>query len=572
MTQRKEQILSDLSKVQPAEAIAETPTSDRWLVIPYEAEGFSGKMLWSPWRSQPPEVTLPLPDLGLCRIHVGIYGCAETPTWTQQNPRKQTRYHWNRLELRLSDEDWFDFILPERFALPAYSYFSESYWKTANVSGKSLIFAPCSRKEACLDYTTLVTYVRLVPVDYDDTWPRETKRLVNYYDGNFNGHFCQDVSDIKTQIAPLAQSDCDTIFWTTCREDTCLYPTQVGHVLPDHGTPGVYPHWMGRDLHRMLRRGEDPLKLACDVAHACGLKIFASQRRQTCRVAPHVFPLHPEALLVGRPDLRCVDSTGASVPHLSLAYPEVRQMALDLFGEQTRKYDLDGVHLFWGRGVPLVLYEPPVIEAFVREFREDPRNLPKDDPRIYKTRGKVVLTFLRGLRKKLREVETAKNKKLRMAITVMNNPRVCDYFGMDIQTMVKEELVDLLIPFPCHYLPEFLGEWRCTPEAVAEFAAITKGTSVRLIPDCGYDYSEGKVLVEHRAAAFYDAGADGLQIMQGSVRGFGNKLEDHVHRRLGHRDELGGLNLLRSQIARAITIKTIAGLPLDRYQGIVTCG
>ncbi len=568
----KEFILSDLSKVQPLEAVSETPVPDRWLVIPYEAEGFSGKMLWSPWRSCPPEVSIALPEMGLCRIHIGIYGCAETPTWTQQNPRKGPKYHWNRLNLRLSDEDWFDFIVPDRFPEPAYNYFSESYWKTADVSGKSIVFAPCSRKEACLDYTTFVAYVRLVPVESKEVWPVETKCLVNYYDGNFNGHFVSDLSDVKTQIAPLVESDCRIIFWNTCREDTCYYPTKIGNPLPDHATPGVYPHWMGRDMQRMLNRGQDPLRSACEVAHSCGLKIFGSYRRVTCRVAPHVFPLHPNAMLVRRPDLWCRDKTGDPVPHLSLAFLEVRQRMIDLLCEQTQHYDLDGVHLFFARGVPFTLFEEPFIQTFQSEFGKDPRGLPFDDARVWMVRSRFFLTFLRDLRGRLAVIGKEKNKTLEVALTVMNRPKTSHFYGMDVETMVKERMVDHLIPFPCHYLPEELGEWRCTPEYVAEFSKLTRGSPVRLYPDCGYDYSEGKIPVEDRAAAFYAAGADGLQIMQGSVRGFGYKLEDHVHRRLGHRNELGRMGEIRNLSGRAVSIKKIAGLRMDRFYGVITCG
>jgi len=66
---------------------------------------------------------------------------------------------------------------------------------------------------------------------------------------------------------------------------------------------GVRPYWAGRDMKRMLDRGEDPLKVACEMAHDCGLEIFANYRRMTCRMPPFVFPLHPEAMFVRRPDL-----------------------------------------------------------------------------------------------------------------------------------------------------------------------------------------------------------------------------------------------------------------------------
>ena len=569
----REHVISDLSIALPSEALSETPGADRWMVIPYAGEAVSGRMLWAPVRSQPQHVTIPLPDLGMCRLYVGIYGSGEPPTWVgalfgrgQLGPRP-----WKRLYLRLSDEDWFDYITPEDFPdQPQRQNISESLWRTVDVTGKSLVLAP-PRKEAFTDSEIAVAYIRLVPVGEAESWPRETKRLTCYFDGNFEGHFVDSAADVKTEIAPLRESDCEIVLWTTCREDTCYYPTKVGNPLTYHGMPGAYPHWMARDMQRMLERGEDPLAAACDVAHANGLRIFGSYRRMTCRVAPHVFPLHPEALFVKRPDLRCVHRDGGQVPQLSLTYPEVRQRMIDLFVEQARNYDLDGVHMFFCRGVPLVLFEPPFIEAFRGEHACDPRDLPLDDRRVWAVRARFFLTYLRDLRSALDRVGQERGRGFQIAMTVMNRPDTCAFFGMDVEAMVDERLVDLLIPFPCHYLPEELGEPLTTPDTVREFARITQGTSVRLYPAIYRGWQDG-VPIEKRAAAFYAAGADGLQVFQKGARGTGLKRDDAVQRRLGHIHDLGRGEEWRSRAARPVPIKTVAGFRMDRLYGLPSCG
>lgn len=568
-----EHFITDMSGATPAAALATSPAADKWMVLPYEGPQISGKMVWAPARSKPPDIAVQLPDLGLCKIYVGIYASGEAPVWLHVHFGRQKGVKpWNRLYLRLSDEDWFDFIVPDAFPeQPVYHYISESLWKTADVSGKSLVLAP-PRKEALLETTVCVAYIRLVPVARAEPWPKQTKRLACYYDGTFMGHFVANTADVKTEILPLAQSDCELIFWNTCYEDTCFYPTKAGHQLPDHKMPGAYPHWLGHDLQKMLARGEDPLQAACATAHGIGLKIFGSYRRLTSRIAPHVFPMHPEAMLAKRRDLWCRQADGDPVPQLSLAYPEVGRQMIALFVEQAENYDLDGVHMFFCRGVPFVLFEKPFVDAFIGEYGYDPRRLPVSNPWIWKMRAKFFIQFLRDLRQALEATGKKKQKRLEIALTVMNSPAVCAYFGMDIAQMARERLVDILVPFPCHYLPEEIGEWRHLPEYIAEFARLTRDAGIRLYPDCGYDYSDGRVPLEKRAEAFYRAGAHGLQVSQKGVRGEGQKREDAVARRLGHLEELAQAPAWRAEAARAIKITKVAGFRLDRCYGLVTCG
>jgi hypothetical protein len=304
------------------------------------------------------------------------------------------------------------------------------------------------------------------------------------------------------------------VFWNTCREDTCYYPTKVGNVLPWHETPGHYPHWAGRDLRNMLARGEDPLEAACDIAHDCGMKLYASYRRLTSRVAPHVFPLHPDAMHAHRQDLWCVDETGRPVPHLSLAQAEVQDRMIAILGEIAENYDIDGLQFFFARGVPFVLFEPPFVERFEAKHGRDPRTLPLDDRRVWAMRGDFMIEFLRKLRGRLDEIGKRRRRRFDIAMTVMNRIETCAYFGQDLPRMIGERLVDMLVPFPCHYLPPELGEFQVMPEFVAEIVKLARPAGVKVMSEAGYDYSDGKLPVWERAKEMYAAGADGLQVHQ----------------------------------------------------------
>jgi hypothetical protein len=563
-----EHIISDLSTAEPSEALSSTPVPGRWLILPYEGAEVSGKMLWCPARCKPQDVAIPLPRMGLCRIYVGVYGSGTVPIWYNLYGPKEGTKTWCRVHLRLSDEDWFDLIVPENYPeVPRLTYISETLWNTADVSGKSLILAP-ARKEAYYDMAACVAYARLVPVASKEAWPRETKRLVAYFDSNFCAHYVDSVPDIKSHIEPLRDSDFDTLLWTTCREDTCYYPTKIGNRFAWNGTLGVYPYWAGRDMQRMLDRGEDPLAAVCDVAHDCGLKVLASYRRMTCRMPPFVFPLHPEAFFLKRRDLWCADERGEPVPHLSLTYPEVRQRMIDLLVEQAEDYDIDGVHLFFSRGVPFVYFEKPFLAAFQAEFGADPRGLPIDDERICRVRSRFVTQCLRELRTALNAVGRRRGRKFVIAISVMNSLRICAYYSLDVQAMVRERLVDMILPERGHYFPEVLGERDCTVEFLSEFVKAAEGSGIQVRPTCKGRFSDEGTTVAQRAAGFYEARADGLVVGTDA----GVKSAWDVQRRLGHLDQLGGLDDLPKQVARLVKIRKVADMTFDLETGLATCG
>jgi len=565
-------LISDLSIARPSSALTDKPERDRWHIIPYEAEGVSGKLLWCPVRNDPPDVSIPLPDLGLCRIHIGLYASGTWPIWLSLLGMKDEIKSWQRLHLRLSDEDWFDTMTPATFeGQPRFTFISDTYWKTASISGRSLVLAKPS-KEALADMSPSVAYIRLVPTDAASRFTAKTKRLVSYFDSNFHGHYVDSVADVRSHLAPLRDSDVGTVFWTTCREDSCYYPTNVGNRLSDIGTrTGVYPYWAGRDMQRMLDRGDDPLQIVCDVAHEYGLKIFSSYRRMTCRMPPFVFPIHPNAFLLRRKDLWCADRNGEPIPHLSVVHPEVRQLMISLLTEQANRYDIDGIHLFFTRGVPFVFFERPVVEAFQKEHGVDPRGLPLDDRRMGQIRARFFLQFLRELKAALSIVGNRRSRSFPVAMNVMNSLDICAYYGVDIETMIGERLVDLLIPDHGYFAPRELGEWRCLPEHLAGFVALAKGSDVQICPMCDNGYwTDGQKLAQ-RATAYYRTGAHGLEVSmhQGVVS---SRPEYEVRRRLGHVESLDEAGRWAADASKMVKVRTVGGFPIDLQTGIPTCG
>ena len=93
------------------------------------------------------------------------------------------------------------------------------------------------------------------------------------------------------------------------------------------------------------------------------------------------------------PEYHCFDREGQRVGRLSYAYPEVQEHILSLISE-IADYDPDGVCLAFIRGVPLVLYEPIMVEAFREKHRIDPRALDESDARWLEYQAEVITPFL----------------------------------------------------------------------------------------------------------------------------------------------------------------------------------
>jgi hypothetical protein len=331
---------------------------------------------------------------------------------------------------------------------------------------------------------------------------------------------------------------------------------------------GVYPYWAGRDLRQMLDRGEDPLKTVCDVGHELGLKVFSSYRRMTCRMPPFTFPIHPDAMFIRRKYLWCAGPNGEPVPHLSLAYPEVRQRMIALLVEQAENYAIDGVHLFFARGMPFVFFEPPFLDEFKRRYGASPRGLALDDPRVWDTRAFFFVGFLRELRAALDAAGARRARRLEIALHVANSPRGCAYYGMDIPAIARDGLVDILIPARCHFLPDAMAPRELTMEFLTEFVAIARKSGMRIVSSLDSRYCpEGRTLGQ-LARSHYEAGVDG--IMMEPLAGI--QSEDFVIRRLGHRDQLDTLNAESAGATRMVRVHSIAGMPFDMETGTPTCG
>jgi len=538
-------LITDMAQALPREALSEHPAQDKWLVLDYGGPEVSGRMIWSPARSSPPDVRLPLPSLGRCKIYVGIYSSGTVPIWDNLFvPKGQwDPSSWHRVELCLEGDPYDSALQPVHYpGEQRFTHICERFWKTADLQGQPLVLRG-PRKEAYQEAMRFVAYVRLVPDQSGGAAASgPSGDGYRYLDGNFFGHFVANERDVRSLLMPLAEEGCKTVFWNTSREDTCYYPTKVACPLPDHSTPGVYPLYAGRDMQRMLSTGLNPLTVACDVAHECGMELFGSYRRMTYRMPPFTYPMHPQALMARRPDLCCINAQGHRLPHLSLAQPEVVKRMLAIHGEQVNEYDVDGIHLFFVRGVPFVGYEQPFLDAFAEAHPGvDPRALPVGDERPWEVRGHFVTRYLRELRRVVDEAAQRRGRRIRIAIHVNHCVRLARFRGLDIPTIVREGLADILIPASSPYLPPVMADW---PEVRDTIVTVPNMT----IPLAAH--AKPKHIEEFRQLAE----GSGVEIFgpEATRQPYAPSTEGDGH--------------------RMVRVNTVNGFPIDHLEGLPTCG
>ena len=142
--------------------------------------------------------------------------------------------------------------------------------------------------------------------------------------------------------------------------------------------------------------------------------------------------------------------SGDPVSRLSIAFPEVRQAFLNLFTEQI-EMGAAGINNVFVRGVPLVLYEEPMRQRFRELHGGDATCLPENDARAQTVRAEFITTFMREQRVAM---DRAAGGRVTIMVTVPATQAVCDFYGLDIETWIREGLIDSLCPYRFGFVSE----------------------------------------------------------------------------------------------------------------------
>jgi hypothetical protein len=524
---------TDMSECAPAENLAPDFEKDHWQLTEYETvEGVKGMMASARPDHSCAELTLPLKAAGVYRIYLGTHE-------TKSHYRGSSGY--GQMEVKLTEDSGFRRVGPEsgtvdedgttKFGKDSPNLAKsiiEAYWKTADLTGQSLIFRqmpyPYNRPEHAR--IANLSYVRLEPLNEDEKnqWlkaqPREgTRNLAMIFcTGQFTGHtrgtytfHPTSKEGFKDEIESCIDSDIGIFIFEALRGEFCVYNSSIGS--------------LGTRENVWQEDWVDPLAEFTSLAHANGMKIFACMRFIGAQYPMNVSPIAWAPFYRKHPEWTMRNKSGVPITKLSLAYPEVRQFWLSLLRE-TLEYGTDGIQLHLNRSEPYVFYEEPVVSAFQEKYGEDPRSLSVEDPRWLAHSASYLTEFIREIRALLDE-KSDRKFGVTLSGRIHGGEDHYEENHCDVETWMREGLVDYIMVTP--YLhPALLKKWR-------EIG----GDRVQIWPDL-MPRAQTAASYARTAKNYYEAGADGLCLWDGERR-TARISEWAAVRRLGHVEQLDEL-------------------------------
>jgi len=532
-------LISGLDMVVDAKLLQQDPLeSNLWKAIPYESEEYSGVMLGGGGGPEQQPISVRLGAQGKYRIFLGLYGGFDAMEF----------------KVKLSHD-------PFPTTLPIYPngdptlYFrtliiSETYWKEADLSGQNLILEGLGDPNHS---PGAIAYVRLEKI-------QERKKLyplltTNDGHGIFGRTETNSPEDLLKPFKAMPDGTCmRTLFWGNGCADNCNYPTEVGQFYASAGGQFIWHSDFHKNMGIWKEKGWNSMEIVRDYARQRNWEFQVYIRMEAFK-APFPFDHQNNSKFYNEhPEYRCLDRDGNVVGRLSYAYPEVQDYMLRLIKEIS-DYDPDGVCLCFIRGIPVVLYEPIMVEGFEKEYGIDPRVLDELDPRWMEYQGAVMTAFVKRVK------ETLKPNQ-RLSVIVPANELDCRRWGLDVAAWVEQGIIDDLLPTGQIFDENDIH--RDKPENLdfKYFAQLQGREKIRLIPllypwsKFADDYAGWEELMR----SYLDQGADAYAVWDATETGGGRftKVKD-----IGK--TMDTYQRPEPPAARQIKLKMLHGMRIDRY-------
>jgi len=154
------------------------------------------------------------------------------------------------------------------------------------------------------------------------------------------------------------------------------------------------------------------------------------------------------------PEYRERTRNGDQITHrLCYAIEEVREERLDVLLE-IQRIGVDALVLDFCRQMPILGYHDALVEPYVEEFGDDPREIDSTQPAAYREwfqhRADVLTEFMRTLRGRVREQERELGAACPIVARVPDSPEWLSIAaGLDVERWCAEDLIDgtMLSPF-----------------------------------------------------------------------------------------------------------------------------
>ncbi len=210
---------------------------------------------------------------------------------------------------------------------------------------------------------------------------------------------------------------------------TPLYPTEVPEARGiDFEQVDFVSVWRQQEiLKRFWAKGQDPWKQAVEAAHSAGMEYWAGMRFNDLHGAifewPNPFSVHHPDYKLGEKCGSGLHRAGEPCRGLDFTIPEVRAHRMALIDEVCTRYDVDG---------------------FEWDFLREPgHHFPDIES------GRALLTdYVCEARNVLQRIGEQRGRRVAFGIRVPATPAKCHEVGLELETWIKEGLVDVVSPAP----------------------------------------------------------------------------------------------------------------------------
>lgn len=522
-------LISELDKAVDRELLQTDPSqTNLWKAVSYKSDEFAGVMLGEGGGPNQKPITIRLGAEGVYRVFLGLYG----------------GYDARQMRVRLSKAAASD-TMPIKVTGNRTLVISEAFWKQVDLTGQDLILEGSGDSHS----PGALAYVRLQKVhDRKDFYP-----MVISEDGHgiFFGAEPSSPHDLEKPFEDIPEGTCmRMLLWGNGCADNCNYPTKVGQFYPNAGHEFAWQPDFAKNMGIWKEKEWDSLRIMREYTRKRKWEFHVYIRMEAFK-APFPFDAQENSKFFNdHPEYHCLDREGQKVNRLSYAYPQVQQYMLSLIKE-IAGYDPDGVCLCFIRGLPLVLYEPIMVEGFKQRCGVDPRELEELDPRWMDYQGGVITSFVK-------QVKQALQPNQRLSVIVPATELDCRRWGLDVAAWVKEGIVDDL--FPTGQVFNEQDVHRDDPDNLDfdYFARLEGRANIRLIPllypwqKFSSDFDGWERLMH----SFLDRGADAYAVWDGrsslpKTKDLGKTLEKY--------------ECPAPPAFREIKLRSLQGFRIDRY-------
>ncbi len=446
----------------------------------------------------------------------------------------------------------------------------ECFWKYADLTGEQIVISHSNRGILQDSWVTHFRFVPLTPQQVEslleDRRRQDTKRLFATHDihGIFFLKSPNRARDFTEEFEPYRHSDVGKVMVEYITDPMGNFPDQPNSVDPNRLLMREGDENLRRSLAEVRRLGIDFYQHIFRRVREMGCKVYLGLRmNHFVSEPPWDANIRTEFHAKNR-ELCCRDIDDSEVGRMSYAYPQVQEMVIATL---KRMLDMqpDGVHLLFCRGVPNLLYEPPLWEGFKQQSGKDPRQLPEEDPGFLRFRCEVFNQFMRRLRRELDAHADSLRQGWRPSVAayVLHDKRTNEFFALDPATWTAEGLVDDLVIYP--KVMREPGTFYDTDEPVdtASFAELVRGTQTKLyIELLPRSLEPGEA--RQKAIGYYRDGAHGLSLWDTYSRV--PKLRQwSMFRRLGHAAELPHWTDGEGEFFRYLPVHSLGGVRIDKY-------